>query len=89
MIEVNATCLYLISMGTLYDIGDLIHFSTDTRSESCSKSGVIIQKTCFSDNYGVEHKYLVVHWSDNSVGYIQSHSFSQIAVLNKTGSKNT
>lgn len=87
MIEENDTCLYLIDVGEAYNIGDLVLFESDTGSNDYSRSGVIIQRVQFKDTFGVAHTYLVVHWSDDSVGFIQSESFSQVTVLSNTGSK--
>lgn len=87
MIEANDTCLYLISVGEAYNIGDLVLFESDAQSSDYSRSGVIIQRVQFKDAFGVPHSYLVVHWSDDSVGFIQSESFTQITVLSNTGSK--
>ncbi|MDB4337551.1 hypothetical protein OAA09_00875 [bacterium] len=78
-------------MESKYNIGDLITFQSDSvlndKTPTFEKSGVIIQKARFFDLYGVEHEYLVVHWSDDDVGYIHSNTFQQIRILNKTGSK--
>tara|TARA_B100001989_G_C24296381_1_gene343571 strand:- start:99 stop:329 length:231 start_codon:yes stop_codon:yes gene_type:complete len=76
-------------MGEAYNIGDLILFESDTKTNDYSRSGVIIQRVQFKDTLGVSQEYLVVHWSDDSVGFIQSETFIQITVLSKTGSKNT
>ena len=76
-------------MGEAYNIGDLVLFESDAQLNDYSRSGVVIQKEQFRDELGLTHTYLIVHWSDDSVGFIQSQSFSQITVLSKTGSKPT
>lgn len=72
MIEVNATCPYIINMDEI-KVGDLVKYRPDVLEEIDfdPQVGIVVAERVCVDIHGVDKSYYVIMWSDGTRGYIE------------------